>query len=42
MKTNQNEIRKNLGEVAYKTTIRQIMRAQKKLDEIQSENDNTK
>jgi hypothetical protein len=34
MRAKQNEIRKNLGEVAYTAAIRQLMRAQKRNDEI--------
>lgn len=34
MKAKQNEIRKNLGEVAYTTVIRQLIRAQKKNEEV--------
>ena len=42
MKVKQNEIRKNLGQVAYSSVVRQIMRAQKKFEELSNENENAR
>lgn len=42
MKLKQNEIRKNLGQVAHSSVVRQIMRARKKFDDISNEKDNTR